>query len=85
MLPFFLYLVAGAVTGCHVYTLLMLAMLGAPVDPLELVSMAGSLCLLVAAYLSLFKPRAAAKLALLASLAIRCFYSPAMVHAAGWF
>jgi len=85
MIPFFLYLAAGAVTGFHVYTLLMLAVLGAPVDPLELVSLVGSLCLIVAAYLSLFKPHAAARLALLASLAIWCFYGPAIARTVGWF
>jgi hypothetical protein len=85
MIPFFLYLAAGSVTGFHVYTLLTLAVLGVPVDPLELVSLVGSLCLIVAAYLSLFKPHAAARLALLASLAIWCFYGPAIVRAADWF
>jgi hypothetical protein len=85
MIPFFLYLAAGAVTGFHIYTLLMLAVLGVPADPRELISLLGSLCLIVAAYLSLFNPHAAARLALLASLAIWCFYSPAIVRAAGWF
>lgn len=85
MIPFFLYLVAGAVTGFHVYILLMLAALGAPVDPLELVSLVGSLGLIVAAYLSLFKPHAAARLALLASLAIWCFYGPAIARTVRWF
>ncbi|MGD0506881.1 MAG: hypothetical protein ABSA27_03740 [Terriglobales bacterium] len=85
MIPFFLYLAAGAVTGFHVYTLLMLAVLGAPVSPLELVSLVGSLCLIVAAYLSLFKPHAAARLALLAALAIWCFYGPAIARTVGWF
>lgn len=81
MFPFFLYLIAGAVTGFHVYTLLMLTALGAPSDPLEFVSLLGSVGLVVAAYLSLFKPHAAARLALLASLAIWCFYGPAIAHA----
>jgi hypothetical protein len=85
LIPFFLYLVAGAVTGFHVYFLLVLAAFGAPANPLELVSLVGSLCLIVAAYLSLFKPHAAARLALLAALAIWCFYGPAIVRTAGWF
>lgn len=85
MIPFFLYLAAGAVTGFHVYTLLMLAVIGVPVNPLEFVSLAGSLGLFIAAYLSLLKPNAAARLALLASLAIWCFYGPAIVRAADWF
>lgn len=81
MLPFFLYLVAGAVTGFHVYSLLTLTAVGAPSHPLEFVSLLGSFGLVVAAYLSLLKPRAAARLALLASLAIWCFYGPAIAHA----
>ncbi|MGA2335581.1 MAG: hypothetical protein WA383_11920 [Terriglobales bacterium] len=85
MIPFFLYLAAGVATGFHVYTLLMLAVVGAPVDLLEFVSLAGSLGLLVAAYLSLFKPNAAARLALPASLAIWCFYGPAIARTVGWF
>jgi len=39
------------------------------------------LCLVFAAYLSLFKPHAAARVALLASLAIWMFYGPAMLGA----
>jgi hypothetical protein len=78
MLPFCLYFVAGVITGFHVYTLLALAVYGAPFNPLELVSLLGSLCLLIASYVSLFKPYAAAKLALIASLAIWCFYGPAI-------
>jgi hypothetical protein len=77
MLPFCLYFVAGIVTGFHVYTLA-LAMYGAQLNPLELASLLGSLCLLIAAYVSLSKPNAAAKIALLASLMIWCFYGPAI-------
>ncbi|MFZ0770071.1 MAG: hypothetical protein WAN08_01500, partial [Candidatus Sulfotelmatobacter sp.] len=77
MLPFCLYFVAGIVTGFHVYTLA-LAMYGARLNPLELVSLLGSLCLLIAAYVSLSKPNAAAKIALLASLMSWCFYGPAI-------
>ncbi len=78
MLPFFLYLLAGAITGAH---LLLFAATGTPLNSLQLVSLAGSLCLIVAGYLSLFRPGAAAKLALLASLAMWCFYSPAIAKA----
>jgi hypothetical protein len=38
----------------------------------------GSFCLLTAAYISLFRPRGAAKLALVAALALWCFYGPAI-------
>jgi hypothetical protein len=78
MLPFFLYLTAGALTGVH---LLMLLLMGAPANLLELVSLAGSLCLVGAAYFSLFKPYVAARVALLASLAVWCFYGPAIARA----
>ena len=78
MLPFCLYFVAGVVTGYHVYTLLALTVYGAPFNPLELISLLGSLCLVIAAYLSLYKPYAAARLALLASLVIWGFYGPAI-------
>jgi phosphoglycerol transferase MdoB-like AlkP superfamily enzyme len=78
MLPFCLYFVAGVITGFHVYTLLTLTVYGVPFNPLELVALLGSLCLLIAAYVSLFKPYAAARLALLACLAMWCFYGPAI-------
>jgi hypothetical protein len=58
--------------------LVILTVYGAPFNPFEFVSLLGSLCLLVAAYVSLFRPYAAARLALLASLAIWCFYGPAI-------
>ena len=80
MIPFVLYFAAGVMSGYHVYSLLTLAVVGAPFDPLEFVSLAGSLALIVAAYWSLFRPHAAAKLALLASLATWCFYGPAIAH-----
>jgi hypothetical protein len=78
MFPFCLYFVVAVITGFHVYTLLALAVYGAPSNPLELVSLVGSLGLLIAAYVSLFKPSAAARIALLACLAIWCFYGPAI-------
>jgi hypothetical protein len=78
MLPFYLYFATGVITGLHVYTLLVLAAYGVPFNPLEPVSLLGSLCLLIAAYVSLFKPRVAARLALLASLTIWSFYGPAI-------
>ena len=79
MLPFILYVVTGVVTGLHVYTL-MFAGFGMPFNPLELISFLGSLCLLLAAYLSLFKPDAAARLALVAALAMWCFYGSALAN-----
>ena len=78
MLPFLLYFVAGVITGFHIYTLLALTVYGAPFNPLELVSLLGSLGLLIAAYVSLYKPHAAARIALLAALMTWSFYGPAI-------
>ena len=78
MLPFVLYFVTAVVTGFHVYTLLSFAVYGVPVNLLELLSLLGSFCLLIAAYVSLFRPHAAARLALLACLVMWSFYAPAI-------
>jgi hypothetical protein len=80
MLPFSLYFVTAVVTGFHMYALLSVVVYGVPLNPLELVSWLGSFCLLVAAYVSLFRPRAAARVALIACLAMWCFYAPAMAN-----
>ncbi len=81
MLPFLLYLIAGVLTGFQVYALVALGAYGAPVSPLELLSLFGSLVLIVTAYVSLWNPRLAARVALLAALLIWCFYAPATLHA----
>ncbi len=80
MLPFVLYFVAGVVTAYHVYGLLAFALYGVPFNLLELVSLLGSFCLLIAAYMSLFRPHAAGRLALIACLAMWCFYGPAIAN-----
>jgi len=79
MLPFVLYLVGGLLTAFHVYVLLTLAALGVPHNVLQLFSLLGSLGLIGSAYISLFRPRLAAQLALIASLGAWCFYAPAIV------
>lgn len=78
MLPFILYFVTAVLTGFHLYTLLSFTLYGAPFNLLELVALLGSFCLLIAAYVSLFRPRTAAQLALIACLAMWCFYAPAI-------
>jgi hypothetical protein len=78
MFPFVLYFVTAVVTGFHVYTLVSIAVYGVPVNLLELLSLLGSFCLLIAAYVSLFRPHAAARLALLACLVMWSFYAPAI-------
>ncbi len=83
MIPFVLYLTAGIVTAVHVYSLMLLAIAGVAVSPLGLVSLAGSLALVIAAYVNLFKPHAAARIALVAALAMWSFYGPAVLHEAG--
>jgi hypothetical protein len=80
MLPFIIYFVTAVVTGFHLYTLLSLAVYGVPINPLQLIALLGSLCLLIAAYVSLFRPLAAARLALIALLVIWCFYGPAIAR-----
>lgn len=79
MLPFILYFVTGVATGFHVFTLLFAAY-GAPLNPLELVSLLGSFCLLIAAYVSLFRPHTAGRMALIACLLMWCFYGPAVAN-----
>ena len=80
MLPFCLYSVTGVITGFHVYTLLALTVYGVPLNPLELVSLLGSILLLISACISLFRPYAAARVALIACLFIWSFYGPATVN-----
>lgn len=80
MLPFCLYFITGVITGFHVYTLLALTVYGVPLNPLELVSLLGSLLLLVSACISLFRPHAAARVALIACLFVWSFYGPATVN-----
>ena len=78
MLPFILYLVTAIVTGVHLWSLLSFALYGAPFNLLELISLLGSFSLLLAAYISLFRPHAGARLALIACLVMWCFYAPAI-------
>jgi hypothetical protein len=78
MLPFILYFVTAVVTGVHLWSLLSFALYGAPFNLLEVVSLLGSLCLLIAAYVSLFRAHGGARLALIACLIMWCFYAPAI-------
>jgi hypothetical protein len=79
MFPFSLYAIAGILTGVHLYLLLGLTAYAPAANLLEWIALAGSLCLLAAAGISLFKPRAAARVALIACLLIWTFYAPATV------
>ena len=78
MLPFLLYSSCAIVTGFHMYTLLSFSLQGAPFNPLEVISLLGSVGLLIAAYISLYRPAAGARVALIAALVIWVFYAPAI-------
>jgi len=80
MLPFSLYATAGVLTAAHLYLLLALTAYAPAANLLEWVALAGSLCLIAAACISLFKPRMAGQIALLACLLIWIFYAPATVR-----
>src|ERR1700689_4995780 len=80
MLPFVIYLVTAIVTGIHLLTLLSLAAYGVTISPFELLALLGSFSILIAAYVSLFRPYAAARIALLAAIIMWSFYGPAMAH-----
>jgi len=78
MLPFFLYAATGAVAAYHICSLLILAAYGVPQTLWEFVAFILSVCLVACAYFSLYKPSAAAKIALLAALGMWGFYGPAI-------
>jgi len=83
MLAFAIYFVAATITGYHLYTLLSFALYGAPFNLLELLALLGSFCLLIAAYVSLFRPHAGARVALIACLVMCSFYGPAIAKIVG--
>lgn len=80
MFPLLLYLLSGLATGWQVLRAVRWAVWGRPVHPLEVVSLLGSLILIVAAVTSPFRPRRAAWLALVGALACWTFYVPALVQ-----
>lgn len=78
MLPFILYLITAMVAGFHLLSLLSLAVYGVPFNLFELLCLLGSFCLVIAAYVSLLRPHAAARVALIACLVMWSFYGPAL-------
>lgn len=80
MLETALYVLTAVVTGAQVYWLLAWGIWGAPTSPLQYVSICGSLALLVAGVLAKWRPRATAVMAMSATIAMWCFYAPAMIH-----
>jgi len=78
VLALLLYALTGLATGVQLGYLLSWAIWGAPTSPLQYVALLGSVALLVAAVLSMWKPRAATTVALGGSLLLWCFYGPAL-------
>jgi len=83
MLPFLLYAITGGTTGVQVFRLVMWAVWGKAVHPLEHVSLLGSVVLIVVAVFSLWRPRPAAWVALIATLCMWSFYGPALYKSVG--
>lgn len=79
MLPFVLYAATGGVTGCHIYFLLVLGRYGVPQNIWEFVALLLSLCIVICAYISIYRPILAARIALVSALGMWCFYGPAIV------
>jgi len=67
-------------TGAQVYWLLAWGIWGAPTSPLQYVSICGSVALLVAGSLAKWAPRSTAFTTMGASVAMWCFYAPALIH-----
>ena len=74
-----LYVVAGVVTGLHNFYLIMDMVNGAPIPLLNCAALLGSVMLLAAAVLVLFRPRVAAKVGLTGSLLSWLFYAPLLI------
>jgi hypothetical protein len=74
-----LYVVAAVVTGLHNFYRIMDMVNGAPVPLLDCSALLGSVTLLAAAVLVLFRPRVAAKVGLTGSLLSWLFYVPLLI------
>lgn len=79
MVPFLLYAITGVATGAQVFSLVMWAVWGKPVHPLQYVSLLGSVALTAAAFFSVWRPRQAAWVALAALVPVWSFYGPALI------
>jgi hypothetical protein len=73
-----LYMTTALATGAQVYWLMMWSIWGALTSRTQYVALCGSLALMLAALLAIWKARAAATTALCASVAIWSFYGPAL-------
>ncbi len=81
MIPFLIYWVTALATVTPVLVLIAFAVWGRPISALELISLAGSVCLGVGAFVSLYVRRAASLLILASAFAQWIYMAPAL-HAA---
>src|SRR3972149_5229785 len=77
MLPFLMYGITGLATGVQVFRLVMWAVWGKAVHPLEHVSLLGSVVLITVAFVGLWRPRPAGWGALIAARCLGGFYGAA--------
>jgi hypothetical protein len=75
-----LYLATAITSAVHVIYLAGWGIWGAPTNRLYYVSFAGSLVLGLATFLAPFRFRAAAIIGLIGSVAVWCFYAPALIY-----
>jgi hypothetical protein len=78
MISFLIYWVTAVATVTPVLVLMAFAVWGRPISALELISLAGSVCLGVGAFMSLYKRRAASLLALASAFAQWIYLAPAL-------
>ena len=78
MFAFTIYLATALATGVQVYWRLMWAIWGAPTHTVQFISLGGSCALLLGSGVALFRPKAAAVIALFGSLLISSYYVPAV-------
>jgi len=79
--PFGFYLLTGLSSGVQVLSLVVFVVWGRAVRWLELLSLSGSVVLVAASVVSLFRPQRAARVALLACFALWGYYSFALYSA----
>src|SRR3989304_5417458 len=83
MLPFLLYAITGLATGVQVFRLVMWAVWGKAVHPLEHVSLLGSVVLITVAFVSLWRARPPPRAAPLATPCMGGVFGPALYKSVG--
>lgn len=82
MISFLIYWVTAVATVTPVLALIAFAVWGRPISALEVISLAGSVCLGVGAFVSLYRRRAASLLVLASAFAQWIYLAPALLAAA---